>query len=632
MNRKIYRNLAVVTAVFALALAVMLTVSRVQMRHTSPLQSQVMETLKELYESNPDNEELGQEIRQLDLLSRRAYFTQESQLKSGIWILCIMGAILAFCLRMYYKDTMNLPAKELDAIDEWISKSRSRRYLNWGVAALVAVTLLIGVFSSDRFKALFHSSGSDEQLVDEQADEVDEPANDYEEYYAQATAPEPEPESEPQPESQPATEPAPSQAPVTESAPETEQPKPEAGTAPEPANTNAQQPTADTQQATAKTAPWPSFRGPNASARSSVRGIPTAWNLSSGQNIAWKAQVPKQGYNSPVIHSGSIFLTGADEESRELYCFDLSTGNLRWTAKADGIAGSPSTMPNVNEDTGLAASTVATNGEQVCAIFATGDLLCTDMEGKRLWAKNLGVPDNHYGFASSLIISGNRLIVQYDNNDKAQLICIDTRNGNQLWAKTRKDRIAWSSPIITQAAGQQAVIVMGNPAITAYSLSNGTELWRVECMSGEVGASPCASDGIVFGASEYATVAAIDSKDGTVLWESDECMPECSSPVATKDMLYVATSYGAVCAYNASNGEVVKQHELDTPFYSSPVIADGKIWLFSNSGKCYIFSTGAGFDLITSFETGEQTFATPAFTDGMMVVRSDKSLYVVKKS
>ena len=606
MNRKIYRNLAVVTAVFALALAVMLTVSWVQMRRTSPLQSEVMETLKELYESNPDNEQLGQEIRQLDLLSRRAYFTQESQLKSGIWILCIMGAILAFSLRMYYKDTMNLPSKELDAIDEWISKSRSRRYLNWGVAALVAVTLLIGVFSSDRFKALFHSSGSDEQLVEEPTDE-------YEEFYAETETPTPEPEPAPQPEPEPQIQPQP----VAETAPIAELPN---------ANANANA------NANVTSAPWPSFRGPNASARSTVRGIPTSWDLTSGSNIAWKTQVPKQGYNSPVIHSGYIFLTGADEESRELYCFDLASGQLRWTAKADGIAGSPTTMPSVNDDTGLAASTVATNGDQVCAIFATGDLLCTDMEGKRLWAKNLGVPDNHYGFASSLIISGNRLIVQYDNNDKAQLICLDTRNGNQLWAKTRKDRIAWSSPIIAQAAGQQAVIVMGNPAITAYSLSNGTELWRVECMSGEVGASPCASDGIVFGASEYATVAAIDSKDGTVLWESDECMPECSSPVATKDMLYVATSYGAVCAYNASNGEVVKQHELDTPFYSSPVIADGKMWLFSNSGKCYIFSTGADFELITSFETGEQTFATPAFTDGMMVVRSEKSLYVVKKS
>ncbi len=610
MNRKIYRNLAVVTAVFALALAVMLTVSWVQLRRTSPLQTQVMETLKELYESNPDNEQLGQEIRQLDLLSRRAYFTQESQLKSGIWILCIMGAILAFSLRMYYKDTMNLPSKELDAIDEWISKSRSRRYLNWGVAALVAVTLLIGVFSSDRFKTLFHSSEADEQLVEE-------PAEESQEFYAETPTPEPEPEPAPEPEPEPIAE----------------QPKPDAQPAKaEPAPEPAPKPAPEPAKTSVKTAPWPSFRGPNASARSTVRGIPTSWDLTSGSNIAWKAQVPKQGYNSPVIHSGNIFLTGADEDSRELYCFDLASGQLRWTAKADGIAGSPSTMPSVNDDTGLAASTVATNGDQVCAIFATGDLLCTDMEGKRLWAKNLGVPDNHYGFASSLIISGNRLIVQYDNNDKAQLICLDTRNGNQLWAKTRKDRIAWSSPIIAQAAGQQAVIVMGNPAITAYSLSNGTELWRVECMSGEVGASPCASDGIVFGASEYATVAAIDSKDGTVLWQSDECMPECSSPVATKDMLYVATSYGAVCAYNASNGEVVKQHELDTPFYSSPVIADGKIWLFSNSGKCYIFSTGADFELITSFETGEQTFATPAFTDGMMVIRSEKSLYVVKKS
>ncbi|MBO7049256.1 MAG: dehydrogenase, partial [Bacteroidaceae bacterium] len=199
MNRKIYRNLAVVTAVFALALAVMLTVSWVQLRRTSPLQTQVMETLKELYESNPDNEQLGQEIRQLDLLSRRAYFTQESQLKSGIWILCIMGAILAFSLRMYYKDTMNLPSKEMDAIDEWISKSRSRRYLNWGVAALVAVTLLIGVFSSDRFKALFHSSEADEQLVEEPADES-------EEFYAETPTPEPEPEPAPEPEPEPIAE------------------------------------------------------------------------------------------------------------------------------------------------------------------------------------------------------------------------------------------------------------------------------------------------------------------------------------------------------------------------------------------------------------------------------------------
>ncbi len=75
----------------------------------------------------------------------------------------------------------------------------------------------------------------------------------------------------------------------------------------------------------------------------------------------------------------------------------------------------------------------------------------------------------------------------------------------------------------------------------------------------------------------------------------------------------------------------MKEHDLTTPFYSSPVVADGKVYLFSNTGKAYIFSS-SNFNLINSFDTGEKTFATPAFTDGMMIVRTDNSLYCVKKS
>ena len=49
------------------------------------------------------------------------------------------------------------------------------------------------------------------------------------------------------------------------------------------------------------------------------------------------------------------------------------------------------------------------------------------------------------------------------------------------------------------------------------------------------------------------------------------------------------------------------------------------------NGKVYIFSSANDFSIVNSFQTGEKTFATPAFTDGMMIVRSDKSLYCVKK-
>ena len=586
MKRNVYRNIALVTAIFALVLLVMMGVSWVQMRQVTPLQTEVMETLKQLNESNTENAELAEQIRQLDLLSRKAYFTQETHLKIGAWILCAMAVVIGLSLRMYFKDTKNLPEKELDPIDEWMIKCNARRYIGYGMLGVGCLVLVFAVFTSGTLRGWINGMRNTLAANDSVAADTTSTA------LMSGTAA------------------ADTQKVDSALVAAAEEP---ADTFPIPKLTSN------------------AFRGNNSSGHSSARNIPTSWNLKNGKNILWQKAIPKHGYNSPVVNGRNIFLTGADKKSRELYCFDLWTGELRWTVKADGISGSPSSMPNVTADTGLAASTVATNGKQVCAIFATGDVICADMDGKRLWAKNLGVPENHYGFASSLLMYGNELIIQYDNNSNAKLIALSTINGNQLWSKSRKDKIAWSSPIIAKASGQQAVIVMGNPAITAYNVSNGSELWRVECMSGEVGSSPCASNGIIFGASEYATCIAINAATGEKLWEAGDCLPECSSPVATKDMLYVATSYGAVCAYDAKDGKVVKQHELSTPFYSSPVIADGKIWLFSNSGKCYIFSTGKDFKLITSFETGEKTFATPAFTDGMMVVRTDKSLYVVKK-
>lgn len=584
--RKVYRNIAIVTAVFMLVLVAMLGVSYYQMQQVSPLQTEVIETLKELNEGNADNESLQLQIRQLDLISRKAYFVQEGQLKTGIYILLGMALVLIVSLNMYFKESMNLPEKELDPIDEWMTKSRSRKYITWASSIAAVAVLAIVILQNLNFKKSGDVLGGEveEELLAENAEGDGVASGD-------VTA----------------------------------------------ADSVQTEETADS-VATAEDDGLPipkitsnAFRGNNSSAMSSAKGIATSWDLKSKKNILWQASVPKHGYNSPVINGRNVFVTGADNAARELYCFDIYTGELKWTVKADKIPGSPSSMPKVNADTGLAASTVATNGQQVCAIFATGDVICADMEGKRLWAKNLGLPDNHYGYSSSLLMYGNELIIQYENNSNGKVLALNAANGNQLWSKSVKDKIAWSSPIIATLGGKPALVVMGNPAITAYNLSNGAELWRVECMSGEVGSSPAASNGVVFGASEYAKCIAIDGATGETLWEASDYLPECSSLAATSNLVFCATSYGMVCAYDAKTGAVTKEHDLSTPFYSSPVVADGKVFLFSNSGKAYIFSA-SDFSLITSFETGEKTFATPAFSDGMMVVRTDKSIYCVKKS
>ena len=586
--RKIYRNIAIVTSIFMLVLVVLMGVSYYQMQQVSPLQSEVMKTLKELNEANGENEALQQQVRELDLLARKAYFVKEGQLKVGLFILLAMAGVLVVTLNLYYRGTKSLPDKQLDPVDEWMNKSRSRKYITWASLGSAAVVLAMVVLQHVNLGGMMKKiAESVNEVNDSTVADGDTSLSDANPLKTDSTA--------------------------LLAAADSAKLQEKEDSLPIPKITSN------------------CFRGNNSLGISSARNIATSWNLKSKKNILWQSSIPKHGYNSPVINGRNVFITGADQKARELYCYDIYTGELKWKVVADKIAGSPSTMPKVNEDTGLAASTVATNGRQVCAIFATGDVICADMEGKRLWAKNLGLPDNHYGYASSLLMYGNELIIQYQNNSNGKILALNAANGNQIWSKSSKDKIAWSSPIIASLGGKSALVVMGNPAISAYNPNNGEELWRVDCMSGEVGASPTAAGGIVYGASEYAKCIAINGATGETLWEASDFLPECSSLCATKSLVFCATSYGMVCAYDAATGKVVKEHDLSTPFYSSPVVADGKVYLFSNTGKVYIFSS-SNFNLIKSFDTGEKTFATPAFTDGMMIVRTNKSLYCVKNN
>lgn len=597
MKKAIFRNIAIITAIFIATLSIMLITNYFQVRGTTPLQVEVIETLKQLNDANANNTVLQEQIRQLDLMTRKAYFVRQDHLMVGIYILIGMIIVFITCIRFYFASYKNIPEKDIDPIDEWFIKTRARKYILWTISGITIITIIFTVQTFPHFQSKQDIIEKDSMNMIAAFAEED---TTHEAIIHEDISP--------------------LQTEETEEIKETESEVPlitvseEVQKVPQPVISKV------THNA---------FRGNNSNGVSSAKGVPVKWNLSNGSNIAWKQEIPRKGYNSPVINGDNVFFSGADNEARELYCFDLFTGEKRWSLIATNIAGSPSEMPKTTEDTGLAASSVATNGKQVCAIFATGDIICANMEGKQLWAKNLGVPDNHYGYASSLLIYENKIFIQYDNNNTPRIIALDITTGNEVWSKNREEKVTWSSPIIANVNNSQQLILMGNPAITAYNPNNGEQLWRVECLTGEVGASACYAEGTVFGASEYSKMVAINAMDGTLLWEGNDYLPEVASPVASKENVYIATSYGVVASYDTKTGKLKKEHELNTEFYSSPIIVDGKIYLISNDGKMHIFSANEDFNLIDSFETGEKTFATPAFTDGRIIVRTENSIYCV---
>ena len=603
MKKTIARNIAIVSAIFVTVFSVMLVTNYFQVKGSNVLQTEVVETLKQLNDENANNPELKEQIRQLDLMARKAYFISHDRLMAGVYILLGMVIILVVALRIFYAEVKNIPDKEIDPIDDWAIKTSARKYVKWIGGGLIAAAFIFAFLSSPWLKSLQSDTGEQAMLADFQSENFDN--DEFSEtntslftsdsFFNSEEIRQTEEEKESNPESI-----------GNETAPEI----------------------------AISSVSHNSFRGNNSIGLNSARNVPTSWDLASGKNILWKNPIPRQGFNSPVINGNKIFISGADNEARELYCYDLNSGKLLWTLAARNISGSPAQMPETGSDTGLAASSVTTNGAQVCAIFASGDLICADMDGKLLWAKNLGVPQNHYGYASSLLSYGSTLFIQYDNQNGLRVIALDMATGAERWSKTRNEKLpSWSSPIMATIDNRPQLILVGNPGITSYNPSNGDQNWRVECMSGEPAASAAYANGIVFAASEYARMVAINATDGSLLWSSNEFLPEIASPVATRDFAFIATTYGVVASYNSQTGDLIKDIELNTnpDFNSSPIIVEGKIYLICREGKVFIFSAAGNFNLINSFDTGERTFATPAFTDKKIVIRTENSIYCVEE-
>jgi outer membrane protein assembly factor BamB len=199
-----------------------------------------------------------------------------------------------------------------------------------------------------------------------------------------------------------------------------------------------------------------------------------------------------------------------------------------------------------------------------------------------------------------------------------------------MWNTSRaSERMAWTSPVIAHVNGVPKVIAVGQRHVNAYNPNSGQLLWQQGGMSGEPGASAATANGIIYVASEGARMMAINGADGERLWENREHLPDISSPVATNDNVFLATNYGIIAAINTQDGSVRASHEVRHGFFASPIIAEGRVYFVDTQGIFYVFSADNDFRLLETFATGERTYATPAFTDGRIVVRTENSLYSV---
>jgi outer membrane protein assembly factor BamB len=597
------KRIAIIAGAFTALVSLLMFLNYLQIRGSEPLESKVLKIFVERLSSEPNNQELIQEIRQLDLLARKAYFSSLWQIRMGAYLLLFGAIILVIALRIYYGMRFSIDPPDIEKANERQNRILSQRWI--GIAG-VAILLLAGLsafFSADYIRQYetIQLASTDTEIDDgiervqitslkisEEKADIEFTKEVIEEGQIESEVDTAEPEAEP-----------------------------------------VAEPVAVSLTASAVQQNFNAFRGPWGNGISTHKNIPTDWDGGTGKNILWKTEIPVQGYNSPVIWGDKLFLSGASTNKMVVYCVDRHSGKIIWEKEVNNIPGSPATPPRTTDDTGLAAPSLTVDGHRVFAIFGTGDIIALDFEGNRIWARNLGVPKNHYGHSSSLLTYDNKVFVQFDTQGGSRVLAMDAASGKTVWETNRTNEVSWASPILAEVNGKYQLILVANPDFAGYDINTGQQLWSVKSMSGEVGPSPTFGGGLVYAANEYATMVAVDPSNGNQVWENRYYLPEVSSPVYHDGFLYIATTFAVLASFEASTGEFVWEYDAEDQFYSSPLIADGKLYIFDTSGKAYIFNPGKEPKLIAAPELGEKVYSTPAFANNRIYVRGIKNLYCI---
>jgi outer membrane protein assembly factor BamB len=420
---------------------------------------------------------------------------------------------------------------------------------------------------------------------------------------------------------------------------------------------------------------WPSFRGAQASGVADGQNLPDTWNVKTGENILWRMPIPGLAHSSPVVWGNRIFVTSAvssdakasfrpglygdgdasQDRSRHrfmLYALDKRSGKILWERVAH--EGVPVDKRHIKST--YANSTPATDGRIVVAWFGSQGVHAYDVNGRSLWKVDLGrvdmgaydIPTYEWGPASSPIIWNNLVILQCDTQTDSFLLALDANTGKTVWKTEREELPSWGTPTIAMTAKGPELVTNASNFIRGYDPVTGKELWRLGRSSKITAPTPIFTDDVFVIASGRGperpifvvranargdlTLPEGKTDSEAIVWSRTGRGSYMPTPLSYKGILYVLSNNGLFDAYNLKTGAEVYRQRLSlvgSGFSASPVAADGKIYLSNEDGEILVVSAGDKFAQVATNSMGELIMATPAFSEGVMYVRSAQSLFAI---
>ena len=283
---------------------------------------------------------------------------------------------------------------------------------------------------------------------------------------------------------------------------------------------------------------WPQWRGPMGNGISDSKNLPVKWDAKTGENIAWKSELPSWSGSTPIIWGDHIFLTSPSVDDGTpppppersgtsapgkvfggkgdgkgpppgggnkgggrggsanrpsspggqtlfLICLSKKDGSVRWQRELGQ-------GNRVYQKQNSSSPSPSTDGKHVWVMTGNGVLTAFDFDGKELWKKNLqaeyGKFGLNWGYGSSPLLFEGKVIVEVlhgmRTDDPSYLVAFEGSSGNVLWRQERptdapnESPDSYTTPTIATVNGQPQIVVSGGDYVTGHDPKTGEELWR----------------------------------------------------------------------------------------------------------------------------------------------------------
>jgi len=240
------------------------------------------------------------------------------------------------------------------------------------------------------------------------------------------------------------------------------------------------------------------------------------------------------------------------------------------------------------------------------------------------------------------------VILQADVQKDSFLAMFDAKDGREVWRVARTDVPTWSTPTIHTVNGQTQILVNGMRHVGAYDFKTGKEIWTLSGGGDIPVPTPVVSDGLVYitnahgpqspvyaikeTASGDISLKADATSNDHIVWTAPRSGGYMCTPLVYRGLVYIVRYNGVLNVFDAKSGEKKYEARLagaTSAFTASPVANDGRVYIASEDGQVFVLAAGPEYKVIAMNEMSTPVLATPAISEGRLLLRTQGEIMAI---